>query len=123
MNDPQEFTWVYRTLILPAAIAPQARALADAMGPSSSGMWVTGLSADGAAPATHFISAGLIGSDFAGMLATPEALAAGAETLGVPIPIETAQALLGLAVIDERPFQDVLDELGLQLVHDDGGTL
>lgn len=59
-------TEIFRTLILPSADAPLARQIALTLSPvGGSGMWTTGLSADGNDPATHFVSTGLIGPDFA----------------------------------------------------------
>lgn len=57
------------TIILPAAAQALARALCEAAaGESGAGMFVTGLSATGEAPATHFISSGAIESKFADIL-------------------------------------------------------
>ncbi len=59
-------TEIFRTLIVPAADAPLARQIALTLSPvGGSGMWTTGLSASGQEPATHFVSTGLIGPDFA----------------------------------------------------------
>ena len=59
-------TDIFRTLILPAADAPLARQIASTLSPvGGSGMWTTGLSASGKDPATHYVSTGLIGPDFA----------------------------------------------------------
>lgn len=55
----------FRTLICTAADAPLARAIAASFGPGGEGMWTTGLSADGAAPATHYVSTGYIPEQFA----------------------------------------------------------
>lgn len=57
---------IFRTLILPAADAPLAQQIAVTLSPvGGSGMWTTGLSASGKDPATHYVSTGLIGPDFA----------------------------------------------------------
>lgn len=76
---------VFRTLVVTEACAPLARSIANAMaanhlGPHPTdedgnpipwpeakdiGMWTTGLSADGAEPATHFVSTGYVPADFA----------------------------------------------------------
>jgi hypothetical protein len=59
-------TEIFRTLIVPSADAPLARQIALTLSPvGGSGMWTTGLSASGQEPATHFVSTGLIGPDFA----------------------------------------------------------
>lgn len=62
-------SWINRTMIVPAEHVDLARALAEGIsGPAGAGMWTTGLSADGTEPATHYISAGLIESQFADLL-------------------------------------------------------
>lgn len=58
--------WAFRTLIVPAAQAPLARQVAATLSPSGGqNMWLTGLSATGNAPATHYVSTGLISPEFA----------------------------------------------------------
>lgn len=54
----------FRTLIIQAADAPLARQIA-ALSPGGEGMWKTGLSPSGTAPATHYVSTGLIPEGFA----------------------------------------------------------
>lgn len=54
---------IFRTLIVPEAQAQLARDLA-ALAPGGAGMFTTGLSADGAEPATHYISTGLLPESF-----------------------------------------------------------
>ena len=51
---------VYRTMILDAADAPLGRSIANMFANSDQHMWQTGLSADGKAPATHYISTGYV---------------------------------------------------------------
>ena len=59
-------TEIFRTLIVPAADAPLARQIASTLSPvGGRGMWLAGLSLSGQEPATHFVSTGLIGPDFA----------------------------------------------------------
>ena len=55
---------LFRTLVITAADAPLAREIAAAFGPGGQGMWVTGLSADGGEPATHYVSSGYIPAEF-----------------------------------------------------------
>jgi len=58
--------WDFRTLIVTAATTPLARDIAATLSPSGGqNMWLTGLSADGTAPATHYVSTGLISPEFA----------------------------------------------------------
>lgn len=49
---------IYRCMIITAADAPLVRAIADMFAGSPQNMWIVGLSADGKAPATHYISTG-----------------------------------------------------------------
>ena len=60
---------IFRTLIVKAADAPLARQIAVTLSPSGgSNMWVQGLSPTGEPPATHYVSTGLIGPDFAALV-------------------------------------------------------
>lgn len=94
---------VHRTMIVSAAIAPTCRQLSETIaGPSGAGMWLTGLSPTGEAPATHYISAGLISEEFAALMASPEAMAAASEAFGVPIPLAQCQAILSQADVSEE---------------------
>lgn len=52
---------VFRTMVVPADQAPLARSIANMFaGGSDQHMWIVGLSADGQAPATHYISTGAV---------------------------------------------------------------
>ena len=58
--------WAFRSLICTAATTPLARDIAATLSPSGGqNMWLTGLSATGNAPATHYVSTGLISPEFA----------------------------------------------------------
>jgi hypothetical protein len=61
-------TDILRTLVVTAADAPLARQIAETLSPAGVNMWLVGLSADGQEPATHYVSTGLIGEDFAAMV-------------------------------------------------------
>lgn len=62
-------TWIYRNLIVAAAQRDLAADIcATLAGAGGSGMFTTPLSADGAEPATHYISSGLIEDNFAALL-------------------------------------------------------
>jgi hypothetical protein len=59
----------HRTIIIPASVQPNARALCKGLaGIAGDGMFTTGLSATGKAPATHYISSGPISHDMAALL-------------------------------------------------------
>ena len=61
--------WSFRTLICTAATTPLARDIAATLSPSGGeNMWLTGLSATGNAPATHYVSTGLIAPEFAALV-------------------------------------------------------
>ena len=51
---------VFRTMIITAADAPLIRDIANMFAGSPQHMWQTGLSADGKAPATHYIATGYV---------------------------------------------------------------
>ena len=58
--------WSFRTLVTTTATTPLARDIAATLSPSGGqNMWLTGLSATGNAPATHYVSTGLISPEFA----------------------------------------------------------
>lgn len=59
---------IYRNLILSADTIDLAREIAASFGPGGVGMWTTPLSADGAEPASHYISSGYIPPEFAFMV-------------------------------------------------------
>lgn len=62
-------TWAFRTLITTAATTPLARDIAATLSPTAGqNMWITGLSATGNAPATHYVSTGLISLEFAALV-------------------------------------------------------
>jgi len=60
--------WDFRSLIIPTAQVQLARDIAATLSPAGANMWLTGLSATGSAPATHYISTGLISPEFAALV-------------------------------------------------------
>jgi len=61
--------WAFRTLITTAATTPLARDIAATLSPTGGqNMWLTRLSATGNAPATHYVSTGLISPEFAALV-------------------------------------------------------
>ena len=61
--------WAFRTLICTAATTPLARDIAATLSPTAGqNMWLTGLSATGNAPATYYVSTGLISPEFAALV-------------------------------------------------------
>lgn len=123
------------TIILPAAAQALAQGLCvAAAGEAGAGMFVTGLSATGEAPATHFISSGAVEAKFAdilpigtvtmvdevtkvertsGDLAAVVQLAADA---GVVVDMDTVGDLFAaLDVTPQEPFI-AMERLGLRLL-------
>ena len=61
--------WSFRTLITTAATTPLSRDIAATLSPTAGqNMWITGLSATSNAPATHYVSTGLISPEFAALV-------------------------------------------------------
>ena len=110
--------WVHRTIIVPNAHVDIARAACEHLaGAGGSGMYTTPLSPNGALPATHYISSGLIEDTFAALLADPELLSAVAGQSGLdPAPLLAAVAV---ADITDEPADVALARLRLQLCQSD----
>lgn len=128
--------WAFRTLIVPTAQAQTARDVAAALSPAGVNMWTTPLSADGLDPATHYVSTGLIGPEFAAMV--PEQVwelqdgqwVMVSSTPGDPVMCYQACLAAGLSitqaeidavyavadVTEQEPFV-AFDRLGLQIIN------
>jgi hypothetical protein len=118
-------------MIVPDSIVATVRSLADSFGPAASGMWATGLSPTGAEPATHWISTGLIGDDFAKIMPyshdvdgewvtepyDPAAFVALADVSGAtPPPVEAiAHIMSQVDVSDQEPLA-AMERLGLYMI-------
>ena len=123
--------WTYRCLIVPAEHAELAQVLCETLaGPGGAGMFTTALSATGDDPATHYISSGLIESDFADLLplielpadadpvihpGQPDLITQMATDQGMGVTVDEVQALLASVDVTEQPPTDALDRLGLRL--------
>jgi hypothetical protein len=115
--------WTYRCLIVPDAQVAFARDLsATVAGPAGAGMWTTPLSPTGAEPVTHWISAGLIGEDFANLLPFGDnpgnaALVAELATAnGMETNAEQVQILFDDSDITEEESHEAMARLGLMMV-------
>ena len=119
--------WIHRNIIVPAAVVEQARQMCAGI-PGGDGMFTAPLSATGAEPATHYISAGLIWPQFAEMLPLDVPAMDDADAHRIPgdaakaaealpdAPIGAIEALLAVVTVtDGDPFT-TLDRIGLQLV-------
>ena len=126
----------HRTIIIPASVQPNARALCKGLaGVAGDGMFVTGLSATGKAPATHYISSGPISHDVAVLLpcktvtqdadgkdiiTTDPGMPDAVPTLAAKAKISTTKAKIttlyaSIDVSDQPPFE-AMARLGLQIV-------
>ena len=118
-------------MIVPDSIVTTVRSLADSFGPAASGMWETPLSADGNLPATHWISSGLIGDDFAAIMPyshfvddvwvtepySAAAFVALAEASGVTAPpVEAIEQIMGMVDVSDQDAFTAMSRLGLQMV-------
>lgn len=124
-------SWVHRCMIVPAGYAELARKLCETLaGPGGAGMFTTPLSTTGVDPATHYISSGLIESEFADLLpliefpadadpvihpGQPDLITQMATDQGMGVTVDEVQALLASVDVTEQPPTDALDRLGLRL--------
>lgn len=125
-----------RCIIIPASAQANAQALCKGLaGAAGDGMFVTGLSASGNAPATHYISSGPISDEMAALLpcksittdaqgnqqttttpGMPEAVPALAAKAGITATKTQINALYAaIDVSDQEPFA-ALARLGLKMV-------
>ena len=126
----------HRTFIVPAAVVGMARAMCVGLaGPAGDGMFITGLSATGTAPATHFVSSGPISDEMAALLplttvtqdddgndfvstapGDPAYVAELAAQAGITVTVEQVAGLLAsVDVSDQAPFE-AMDRAGLKMV-------
>jgi hypothetical protein len=109
-------TDIHRTMIVPAALAPLARALAAGLSPGGVGMWVVGLSPTGAEPATHYVSSGLIAPQFGGVMQDAGALHAACVAAGASVTLAQCQALVSQSDVSGGDPFGAFERLGLKLV-------
>jgi hypothetical protein len=129
--------WVYRTMIVTAADAVTARTIAEGIAPvSGAGMWMSGLSATGSAPATHYISTGSIGPEWGPMLplktyengelidtypGDSAMLWAACQQYQIPVTEQQVLDLYANSDVTEQEPQVALARLGLQQVQQEIG--
>ena len=120
--------YLFRTLIVPDAIVATVRALADSFGPAAAGMWTTPLSPTGKLPATHWISTGQIGDDFAAIMPfshmvdgvwitepySAAAFVALAEAAGITAPpVEAIEQIMSMVDVSDQDAFTAMQRLGL----------
>ena len=125
--------WVYRNMIVADAVVDTCRSLAMLLAGEGQQLWTTSLSADGAEPATHWISSGLIESQFADLLPLSgftqddegnwqeEILSPGNPTLlaelsGGAVTEDQVNAIFSLCDVTLDEPQTALARLGLQMI-------
>lgn len=120
-------TIVFRTIVVPAALADVARNLGACLTPSAAEMFLTPLSANGLNPASWYVSSGVIDASFdallldANLLYSQAVAGATAQGLILTATLSDCQNLVAQAtVVDvntEGPF-DTFARLGLKIVSD-----
>lgn len=110
------------TIVVPASLVDAARNLAECLAPGGHGMYITGLSADGNEPATHYISSGLMQVGFINLLSDASATHAAAEQGAVQQGLTLTATLADCEAIrtqgdisSEDPYV-AMARLGLQFV-------
>lgn len=113
-------SWTHRSMIVPAAHVALARELCARLPPgdSGSGMFLTGLSATGTGTPTHWVSAGLIQSEFADLMTSAATTFAMAQAAGIATTQAAVSSLLADSdITPDEPFA-ALARLGLLIVQE-----
>ena len=131
MND------VYRNMIVTAANAPVAQAIAVGISPvAGAGMWEVAMSADGTAPATHYISTGYIGPEWEVLMplqtyardengdwvladsypGQPQELFAACQQFGVQVTQQQIDDLFATSDVTMQEPAEALARMGLKLI-------
>ena len=126
-------TYLHRCLIVPDAWVATVRALCNGMAPGGAGsnMFLTSLSASGALPATHWISAGMQGDDFCAILplttfdgkgvattrlGQPDTIVYLAGQAGITVTRAQIDALLAAVEVTEQAWEVALLRRSLQII-------
>lgn len=113
MND-----WINITMIVADQDVTLARQLCvAAAGESGADMLGRPCSADGALPATHWCSGGLIQTQFAALLGDAQATF---DATGGAVPMEAIEAMYGRATFVEGDPLPALETAGLKTIEDAG---
>ncbi len=110
----------FATMIVPAALAPLARALAAGVSPvGGQGMFTAGLSPTGQAPATHYCSTGVIDARFAPLLTDATLLYQACQVAGAQVTQAQCDDLVSQSDVSQEPPFEAFARLGLQLVNEE----
>jgi len=127
---------VFRTLIVPADIAPLARNIAAALDAAGAGMWETALAPTVTGPATHYVSTGWIAPGWQAMVpcdtweqetdgawvlvdrqpGDPLLVYHAATEAGLAVTLDEIVGLFAVADVTEQPPFVAFDRLGLVMV-------
>ncbi len=123
-------SWLHRCMIVPAEHADLARVLCETLaGPGGAGMFTTALSPTGTEPATHWISSGLIESEFADLLplgstpGQPDVVHSLALQSGMFVSIDDITGLLAAVDVSDQSPLEAMDRLGVRMVQGEGDGL
>jgi hypothetical protein len=98
---------IFRTLIVPKESVELARFICEKLaGTPGAGMFIRGLSVDGKAPATHFVSSGFISEQFSGALQNPKIILTALKKLDPPVSvdIEDIKKLLASSIVSTGEY-------------------
>lgn len=129
-------SWVHRCMIVPVDHVDLARSLcATLAGEGGSGMFTTPLSPTGDYPPTHWISSGLIESEFADLLPLlsvdvtdaplaghPDHVCTLAHDAGMAVSYDDIVRLFSAVDVSAQPPHAALERLGLALSNEDSLT-
>jgi hypothetical protein len=109
--------WVHKTIIVADNVVQMARNMCQQLaGQGGTDMFITGLSETGSTPITHWISSGLIQSEFAMLLESPEMVYQVAMQSGIELPQGSVEYLLSNCDITDEPAETTLQRLNLSYV-------
>jgi len=125
-------TYTFRTFIVHAAVVDMASAMCVGLaGEAGDNMFTTELSATGEAPATHYISSGLISDEMAALLplttvnpdgtvttepGDPAYVVELAAQAGITVTVEQVAGLLAAVDVSEQEPFAAMARLGLKIV-------
>lgn len=110
---------VFCTMIVPAALAPLARALGAGLSTGGAGMFTTGLSASGSEPATHYVSSGMIGEQFAELTTDGVAMYLACKEAGATVTQAQCTTLVSKSVVSDGTLE-VTDKDGVVTISSEG---
>lgn len=109
--------WVHKTIVVNDNVVQMARDMCQQLaGSGGTDMFITGLSETGSTPITHWISSGLIQSEFATLLESPEIVYQVASQSGIELPQGSVEYLLSNCDISDEQAETTLQRLNLSYI-------